>query len=109
MISQRKSKQELSTRPLDVIEKPLEVYYEQIAKRNATGLAAVEKTEEKRQEWFEKFYHELVNLAFCSCWTCTYMGQVLDTDVTYFNCYVMPFVQDSREGISEHRKQVWKL
>ena len=26
-------------RPLDVIEKPLEVYYEQIAKRNATGLA----------------------------------------------------------------------
>ena len=44
------------TRPLDVIEKPLEVYYEQIAKRNATGLASVEKTEEKRQEWFEKFY-----------------------------------------------------
>lgn len=31
------------TRSLDVIEKPLEVFYEQIAKRNATGLAAVEK------------------------------------------------------------------
>ena len=43
-------------RPLDVIEKPLEVYYEQVAKRNATGLASVEETEEKRKEWFEKFY-----------------------------------------------------
>ena len=28
-------------RSLDIIEKPLEIYYEQIAKRNATGLAAV--------------------------------------------------------------------
>lgn len=36
-------------RPLDIIEKPLEIYYEQIAKRNATGLASVETTEEK--EW----------------------------------------------------------
>src|SRR5690606_27279816 len=32
------------TKPLDVIEKPLEIFYEQIAKRNATGLASVEKT-----------------------------------------------------------------
>ncbi|HAQ06547.1 MAG TPA: ribonucleotide-diphosphate reductase subunit alpha, partial [Bacillus bacterium] len=52
------------SRPLDVIEKPLEVFYEQIAKRNAAGLAAVEKTEEKRQEWFEKFYQELVSMNF---------------------------------------------
>ncbi len=36
------------TRTLDVIEKPLEVYYEQIAKRNATGLAEVEKTPGKK-------------------------------------------------------------
>ena len=27
-------------------------------------LASVEKTEEKRQEWFEKFYQELVKLNF---------------------------------------------
>ena len=46
-------------RPLDIIEKPLEIYYEQIAKRNATGLASVENTEEKRTEWFDKFYEEL--------------------------------------------------
>ena len=95
-------------RPLDVIEKPLEVYYEQIAKRNATGLASVEKTEEKRKEWFEKFYGELVNLNFIPAGRVLY-GAGSGTDVTYFNCYVMPFVPDSREGISEHRKQVMEI
>ncbi|MBD8070419.1 ribonucleotide reductase [Bacillus sp. PS06] len=95
-------------RSLDVIEKPLEVFYEQIAKRNATGLASVENTEEKRQEWFEKFYEELVNLNFIPAGRVLY-GAGADTDVTYFNCYVMPFVQDSREGISEHRKQVMEI
>lgn len=98
----------LITRPLDIIEKPLEVFYEQIAKRNATGLASVEKTEEKRQEWFEKFYQELVNLNFVPAGRVLY-GAGADTEVTYFNCYVMPFVPDSREGISEHRKQVMEI
>src|SRR5699024_12492079 len=52
----------LITRILDVIGKPLEVFYEQIAKRNATGLSAVEQTEEKQQCWYEQFYEELANL-----------------------------------------------
>ncbi|WP_026558819.1 vitamin B12-dependent ribonucleotide reductase [Bacillus sp. J37] len=95
-------------RSLDVIEKPLEIFYEQIAKRNATGLASVEKTEEKRQEWFEKFYQELVNLNFIPAGRVLY-GAGAGTEVTYFNCYVMPFVKDSREGISEHRKQVMEI
>ncbi|CAM3804340.1 vitamin B12-dependent ribonucleotide reductase [Mesobacillus zeae] len=93
---------------LDVIEKPLEVFYEQIAKRNAAGLASVETTEEKRKEWFEKFYNELAGLNFIPAGRVLY-GAGADTDVTYFNCYVMPFVQDSREGISEHRKQVMEI
>jgi ribonucleoside-diphosphate reductase alpha chain len=96
------------SRPLDVIEKPLEVYYEQIAARNATGLSQVEETKEKQKEWFEKFYHELVNLNFVPAGRVLY-GAGAGTDVTYFNCYVMPFVQDSREGISEHRKQVMEI
>lgn len=95
-------------RSLDVIEKPLEIFYEQIAKRNARGLAAVEKTEEKRKEWFGKFYHELVGLNFVPAGRVLY-GAGAQTDVTYFNCYVMPFIQDSREGISEHRKQVMEI
>jgi ribonucleoside-diphosphate reductase alpha chain len=95
-------------RSLDIIEKPLELFYEQIAKRVATGLAAVEETEEKRIEWTEKFYQELVNLNFIPAGRVLY-GAGANTDVTYFNCYVMPFVADSREGISDHRKQVMEI
>lgn len=95
-------------RSLDIIDKPLEIFYEQIAKRNATGLAAVEKTEEKRKEWFEKFYQELVSLNFVPAGRVLY-GAGSGKDVTYFNCYVMPYIKDSREGISEHRKQVMEI
>ncbi|RHW38486.1 vitamin B12-dependent ribonucleotide reductase [Lysinibacillus yapensis] len=95
-------------RSLDVIEKPLEVFYEQIAKRNATGLAAVEETEENRQKWFNKFYEQLVSLKFIPAGRVLY-GAGSQTDVTFFNCYVMPFVPDSREGISDHRKQVMEI
>lgn len=95
-------------RSLDIIEKPLEVFYEQIAKRVATGLAAVEETEEKRIEWTEKFYQELVSLNFIPAGRVLY-GAGAETEVTYFNCYVMPFVDDSREGISDHRKQVMEI
>ncbi|WP_440480401.1 ribonucleotide reductase N-terminal alpha domain-containing protein, partial [Rossellomorea aquimaris] len=86
--------QGIVNRPIDVIEKPLEVFYEQIAKRNATGLSAVEKTPEKQSEWFMKFYEQLVNLNFVPAGRVLY-GAGADTDVTYFNCYVMPFVADS--------------
>lgn len=96
------------TRSLDVIEKPLELFYEQIAKRNATGLAAVEKTEEKRKEAFELFYEQLASMKFVPAGRVIY-GAGSDTDVTFFNCYVMPYVPDSREGISDHRKQVMEI
>ncbi|WP_010096946.1 vitamin B12-dependent ribonucleotide reductase [Ornithinibacillus scapharcae] len=95
-------------RGLDSIDKPLEVFYEQIAKRNATGLASVEPTEELRKKSFERFYQELANLNFIPAGRVLY-GAGSDTEVTYFNCYVMPYVKDSREGISEHRKQVMEI
>ncbi|WP_416151752.1 vitamin B12-dependent ribonucleotide reductase [Salipaludibacillus sp. HK11] len=95
-------------RTLDSIDKPLEVYYEQIAKRNARGLAEVETDIEKREESFEKFYYELVNMNFVPAGRVLY-GAGAKTDVTYFNCYVMPYIDDSREGISEHRKQVMEI
>lgn len=95
-------------RDLDVIDKPLEIFYEQIAKRNAKGLAAVEKTEEKREKYFQIFTEPLASLNFIPAGRVLY-GAGSETDVTYFNCYVMPFVQDSREGISDHRKQVMEI
>ncbi|WP_101844266.1 vitamin B12-dependent ribonucleotide reductase [Halobacillus sp. Marseille-P3879] len=98
----------LITRSLDTIDKPLEVYYEQIALRNATGLSAVESNEETRRQSFEDFYEELSDLNFIPAGRVLY-GAGSNTDVTYFNCYVMPYIQDSREGISDHRKQVMEI
>lgn len=98
----------LVKRKIDSIDKPLEVYYEQIAKRNATGLAEVEETEEKRQQAFEDFNEQLASMNFVPAGRVLY-GAGSQTDVTYFNCYVMPFVEDSREGISEHRKEVMEI
>lgn len=95
-------------RSIEAIEKPLEVFYEQIAKRNATGLASVETDPEKKAAAFDTFYTELKSLNFVPAGRVLY-GAGSETDVTYFNCYVMPFIQDSREGISEHRKQVMEI
>ncbi|PKC52884.1 PFL-like glycyl radical enzyme, partial [Rhizophagus irregularis] len=77
-------------------------------KEQETGLAAVEKTEEDREKWFQKFYEQLVSLKFVPAGRVLY-GAGSQTDVTFFNCYVMPFVADSREGISDHRKQVMEI
>ncbi|MBB6454242.1 ribonucleoside-diphosphate reductase alpha chain [Salirhabdus euzebyi] len=106
--NEREAETGIVKRSLDVIEKPLEIYYEQIARRNAYGLSSVETTPEKRQKSFEQFYEQLANLHFVPAGRVLY-GAGADTDVTYFNCYVMPFVQDSREGISDHRKQVMEI
>jgi ribonucleoside-diphosphate reductase alpha chain len=96
------------TRPLDTIDKPLEIYYEQIAKRNARGLASVETDEVKREQAFNDFYEILVSLDFVPGGRVIY-GAGSETDVTYFNCYVMPYPQDSREGIGEHRNKVMEI
>ncbi|MEI3606798.1 vitamin B12-dependent ribonucleotide reductase [Pseudogracilibacillus sp. SE30717A] len=98
----------LVKRDLDSIDKPLEIFYEQIAMRNATGLASVEQTEENRNTYFKQFTKELASLNFVPAGRVLY-GAGSETEVTYFNCYVMPYVQDSREGISDHRKQVMEI
>jgi ribonucleoside-diphosphate reductase alpha chain len=93
---------------LDVVEKPLELYYEQIALRVATGLSSVEVDSIQREKVRNDFYHELVNMNFVPAGRVLY-GAGAGTDVTYFNCYVMPYPQDSRGGIAEHRKKVMEI
>ncbi|PBB05084.1 MULTISPECIES: vitamin B12-dependent ribonucleotide reductase [Salimicrobium] len=95
-------------RGLDTIDKPMEVYYEQIAKRNAAGLSRVETTKERQEQSFSEFYEELSQMNFVPAGRVLY-GAGSEKEVTYFNCYVMPFIQDSREGISDHRKQVMEI
>ena len=90
------------------IDKPLELYYEQIAKRNAKGLASVESTDVLRTKYEAEFYEELASLNFVPAGRVLY-GAGSDADVTLFNCYVMPFPQDSREGIGKHRNEAMEI
>lgn len=98
----------LVTRNLETIEKPLEIFYEQIVKRNATGLSKAEEDPSKVEESFNKFYDQLRSKNFVPAGRVLY-GAGSGTDVTYFNCYVMPMIPDSREGISDHRKEVMEI
>lgn len=95
------------TRNIDTVDKPLEIYYEQIAKRNAHGLSAVE-SDDVRERVEREFYEELASLNFVPGGRVIY-GAGSGTDVTYFNCYVMPYPKDSREGIGEHRNEVMEI
>src|SRR5579885_2976801 len=66
----------------------LEQYPEQMWRRVARGIAAVEPTPDKRTEWEEKFYELLKDFKFVPG------GRILSGagtghQVTYYNCYVV--------------------
>ena len=90
------------------IDKPLEIFYEQIAKRVGKALAGTEQTEELKIKYSELFANELKNLNVVPAGRVLY-GAGSGTKVTYFNCFVMPFVNDSRGGIADHRKEVMEI
>jgi len=98
----------LITRMFREIDKPLEIFYEQIAKRVANSLASSEKTQVAKEIYTDKFYHELKQLNVIPAGRVLY-GAGSGTQVTYFNCFVMPFVKDSRGGIADHRKEVMEI
>ena len=93
---------------INAIDKPLEIFYEQVAYRNARALADVEVTEEQKEKSFKDFYKVLSNTDFVPAGRVLY-GAGADSQTTFFNCYVMPFIQDSREGLAEHRKTVMEI
>lgn len=95
------------SRPIQSIDKPLEIYYEQIAIRNARGLSENE-SDDKRADIEKDFYDILSSLDFVPGGRVIY-GAGSGTDVTFFNCYVMPYPKDSREGIGEHRNEVMEI
>jgi len=85
------------------IDKPMEIYYEQIAHRVANNLAIGETL-----ETVNAFYHEIAELNLVPAGRVLF-GAGSNSAVTYFNCFVMPYVHDSRAGISEHRQQVMEI
>lgn len=96
------------TRPFKQIEKPLEIFYEQIAKRVGKSLASTEKTPELKEKFSALFAQELAKMNIIPAGRVLY-GAGSGTQVTYFNCFVMPFIHDSRGGISNHRAEVMEI
>lgn len=89
------------------VEKPLEIYYEQIAKRVAHGIAKMEKDPQKN-DFEQVFYKQLVEQNLIPAGRVLY-GAGTDSEVTYFNCFVMPFIHDSRGGLAKHRQEVMEI
>lgn len=91
---------EVVTRDIEHVDKPLETDPAQMMDRVAMGIAAVEKTAKKRREWTEKFRWLLED------WKFVPGGRILtaagtEQELTFYNCYVIPMVGDSRGGIIE--------
>ena len=90
-------------RHLNEIDKPLEIFYEQICHRVANNLAQGET-----YETVSSFYNELSEMNLVPAGRVLF-GAGSNTAVTYFNCFVMPFIHDSRGGISQHRQKVMEI
>ncbi|MDE2853137.1 MAG: adenosylcobalamin-dependent ribonucleoside-diphosphate reductase [Chloroflexota bacterium] len=89
---------EVVVRDLEHVDKPIETEPGQMMDRVARGVAAVEDGAAKQDEWSGKFRWLLDD------WKFVPGGRILtaagtDQDLTYYNCYVIPSPQDSREGI----------
>lgn len=95
-------------RSLNHVEKPIELFYEQIAKRVAFALSRQEKSEGLKDKSFEDFYEILRDMSFVPAGRVLY-GAGSGSEVTFFNCFVMPMINDSRGGIAEHRKEVMEI
>jgi len=95
-------------RDLEHIDKPLETEPGQMMDRVARGVAEVEADDSKRREWADKFRWLLDE------WKFVPGGRILtaagtDQDLTYYNCYVVPSPQDSREGIMKTLGQMTEI
>lgn len=88
--------------------KPLEYYPEQLWARVARGIASVEPSEELQARWEKRFYEALSDFQFVPG------GRILagagsGHAVTYYNCFVIPSPEDSRQGILDNLKLMTEI
>src|SRR6266699_2996734 len=88
--------------------KPLEYYPEQLWARVARGIASVEPSEELQARWEKHFYEALSDFQFVPG------GRILagagsGHAVTYYNCFVIPSPEDSRQGILDNLKLMTEI
>ncbi|MFO7263545.1 MAG: adenosylcobalamin-dependent ribonucleoside-diphosphate reductase, partial [Bacillota bacterium] len=92
----------------ELVTVAIETTPEQMWKRLAKAIAAVEPTPEKRAEWTEKFEYLLQD------WKLVPGGRIAagagaSDELTLFNCYVIPSPHDSRGGIMKTLSQMTEI
>lgn len=91
------------------VEKPLELFWEQIAWRVAQAIAQQETKEKLKVSYFETFYQQIKDLKIIPAGRVLY-GAGSGSNVTFFNCFVMPYIQDSTRGIiGDHLAEVAEI
>ncbi len=93
------------TRSIDHIDKPLETKPEQMFKRIAKHIASVEVTPAKQLEWTEKFEQLMEDWKYVPGGR-IFTGAGTGQELTFYNCYVLPSPNDSREGIIDNLKHM---
>lgn len=88
-------------RTVNVIDKPLELYWEQIAHRVANAQAKMEN-EDKRDHWEDRFKEAIGTKKYVPAGRILF-GSNSDAESTLYNCFILPNPQDSREGLATHR------
>lgn len=89
---------EVVTRDIENVDKPIETDPTQMHERVARGIADIETTKKSKKEWEERFKWLLDD------WKFVPGGRILagagtNQELTFYNCYVLPSPQDSRQGI----------
>ena len=90
------------------IEKPIEIFYEQIAWRVANYLSKEEKTVKKQSYWRDIFFQQISSKKIVPGGRVLF-GSGSKARVTLFNCFVLPMIKDSRSGIARHRQEAMEI
>ncbi|MBN1563297.1 MAG: hypothetical protein JXA10_05625, partial [Anaerolineae bacterium] len=93
---------------IEEVDKPLETDPGQMMDRVARGVAAVEVSEAGQAQWAERFRWLLED------WKFVPGGRILaaagtSQNLTFYNCYVLPSPDDSRDGIIETLRQMTEI
>ena len=91
----------VQTVPFESIDLPLEYDWTQVASRVSTAIAAVETSEIERQRARARFERVIGRQHFVPGGRILAGAGVPDSDVTFYNCFVLPSPPDSRAGIIE--------
>jgi ribonucleoside-diphosphate reductase alpha chain len=84
--------------PLDHLDKPLELRPEEMYRRVARAVAAVEPTDEARGQAEDRFFRVMAEGALVPGGRIL-AGAGVPGQLTFYNCFVLPSPHDSRRGI----------